>query len=204
MTFWETIQRGEYVMFALFLLFILIICLWWVRGVKLRRLNRSYHDLMQRVRDHVVEGDVENARQICSGASTPGSRVIDAGLSRVGHRLEEVRWAVEDASVLEKEKLSAGAIWLHVIAVISPLLGLGGTLVGIIDRLRDLGESTEIVDTAMICAEISPTIVTTVAGLGVGIFALIAGSCLDTSIKKARERIDQLVTEFYNLLNQPV
>lgn len=203
MTFWETIERGEYVMIALALLLIVIICIWCVRGVRLGRLKRKYAPLMHRVRDHVVEGDIENARQLCDVYLSPGSRVVETGLSHIGNRMADVRDAMRDTAEMEKEKMAAGARWLKAIAVISPLLGLGGTLVGVIDRLRDLGESAGMVDTAVVCGAVAPTIVTTVAGLGVGIFSLIALTCLEGSINKARRNLDELAMELIDLLNEP-
>ena len=99
--------------------------------------------------------------------------------------------------------MGVGIQWLKVIAVVSPLLGLGGTLLGVIDRLRDLGEMGGMVDLSMLCSEIAPTIVTTVAGLGVGIFSLIASTWLDTVIENSKVTIDKISYDFLELLNQP-
>ena len=138
MTFWETIERGEYVMFALALLLIVIVCIWWVRGAALSGRKKRYPALMQRVRDHITEGDLENAHQFCEASDNSGSRMLCAGIRRIGRPMNEVRDAMADVAEIEKEKMARGSRWLRGIAVIAPLLGLGGTLVGIIDRLRDL------------------------------------------------------------------
>lgn len=204
MTFWETVARGEYIMIPLAVCFILVVCIWWVRSVRLGKQNRSYPSLMHRVRDNVVEGDIDNARQYCNHASTPGARTIEAGLSHVGKPLSEVRAAMQGVSTVEKDIMGRGLPWLKTLAVVTPLLGLGGTLVGIIDRLRDLGEAAaNSVELSTICSEIAPTIVTTVAGLGVGIFALIASTCLESKIEASRRNLDNLRVDLNNLLNEP-
>ena len=203
MTFWETIERGEYVMFALAAVLIVIICVWWIRSAALAKQKKKYSPLMHRIRDHVMEGDIENARQICEASDTPGARVAEAGLSRIGHPMAEVKSAIKDVSNIEKKRMSRGCRWLRALAVISPLLGLGGTLTGIIDRLRDLGESGVAVDIASVCGAIAPTIVTTVAGLGVGIFSLISLTCLEGTVFKARLRLDKIGKEICDLLNEP-
>ena len=59
------------------------------------------------------------------------------------------------------------------------------------------------VDTAQVCAALAPTIVTTVAGIGVGIFSLIALTCLEGTIDSARTRLEELGLEFIELLNAP-
>lgn len=203
MTFWETVERGEYVMIALAVILIATVIIWWVRAAKLKRQKNTYADLMHRVRDHVMEGDIDNARQLCDSISTPGAKVVEAGLSRVGKPMPEVTTAMHETALIEKDTMTKGLRWLRFLAIISPLLGLGGTLVGVIDRLRDLGETGPVVDLAMLCGAIAPTIVTTVAALGVGIFALVAMTCLDAKIDSSQRRIDELATEFTNLLNEP-
>ena len=203
MTFWETVERGEYVMIALAILFIISIIIWWVRSAKLGKERKTYPDLMHRVRDHVVEGDIDNARQLCDALATPGAKVVETGLSRVGKSMMEITTSMQEKAAIEKDIMTKGLRWLRFLAVISPLLGLGGTLVGIIDRLRDLGVMGPTVDMSMLCASIAPTIVTTVAGLGVGIFALIAMTCLDAKIDSSQRRIDEVASEFTDLLNEP-
>ena len=203
MTFWDTIQRGEYVMFALALLCIAIICIWWVKAALLSKQKRSRHIMMQRVVDHVTEGDVENARQLCQTYPTSSSRIVCTGLKNIGKPITEVKASMAEVVEIEKEKTSRGWGWLKAIAVISPLLGLGGTLTGIIDRLRDLGEQSINVDTAAVCEALAPTLVTTVAGLGVGIFAIVAMTCLEGSIKAAKRDLDEVAFEFVEFLNAP-
>ena len=157
---------------------------------------------MQRVRDYVLEGDLENARQLCEMTQTPGAKVVEAGLEHVGDSMTEVKSAMAEISSIEKAKLYKGSDWIRTIAVISPILGLGGTLSGIMQQLWELGEDPS-TDVSIICAAISPTLATTIAGLGVGIFALIALTCVETSINTSKRKIDELNAGFIQLLNQP-
>ena len=203
MTFWETVERGEYVMIALAVLFILIILIWWIRSAKLRRDRKTYTVLMHRVRDHVSEGDFDNARLFCQSLNSSGAKTVNLGLTRVGKPMAEISGDMDAMGSIEKEKMAKGSRWLRAIGVISPLLGLGGTLVGVIDRLRDLGELGVLVDLSMLCASIAPTIVTTIAGLGVGIFALIAFNCLEAQIDSSRQALDKVKVDFIDLLNAP-
>lgn len=203
MTFWETVERGEYVMIALAVILIIVICIWWVRGARLGKERKSYAPLMQRLRDLIMEGDVENARQLCDNSVNAGGRVLAVGIKLIGKPMADLTSAIQDMANLEKEKMSRGLVWLRAFAVISPLLGLGGTLVGVIDRLRDIGLMGELADISHLCQEIAPTIITTVAGLGVGIFSIIAFTCLDASIDGSRNRLSELTLEFTELLNEP-
>lgn len=203
MTVWEAIQRGEYVMLALGALFIVVLIIWWAKAASLSRDRKTYPPMMQRIRDHVMEGDVENARNLCAATGTPGASVIESGLGRIGQPIIDVRQSMQDVGNLEKNNMAKGMAWLKFIAVAAPLLGLGGSLTGIIDRLRDLGETATPVDIADVCMALAPTFVTTVAGLVVGIFALLAMTGLDSCIRKSRKAIDALEIEFIDMLNEP-
>ena len=117
--------------------------------------------------------------------------------------MTELSLAMHNVGETEKEGLDSGVRWLRLLAVVSPLLGVGGTLVGIIDRLRDLGESDILVDLSILSAEIAPTLVTTVAGLGVGIFSLVAATFLESTISSTKNGLDRLSNEFTDLLKEP-
>ena len=203
MNFWETIIRGEYVMFALAVLLLAALCIWWVRSAVMSRLRKSYPALMHRLHDHIAEGDVENARQLCEDSSGAGAVVLCAGVKRIGKPMNEIEGGMKAVEAIEINRLNRGTRWIRAIAVVSPLIGLGGTLVGIVDRLRDLGERGVAVNIADVCSELAPTIVTTVAGLGVGVLALLALVCLEGSISKTSRSLEDLTMEFIDLLNQP-
>ena len=203
MTFWETIERGEYVMFALAVIVIASVLILWIRSARLAGNRNATRKMMQKVRDYVVEGDVDNALQLCRATFSPGARVIASGLGKMGQTIAEVKDAMAETAEQESHNLSVGTLWLRTFAVVSPLLGLGGTLVGIIDRLRDMGESDVDVTTSMVCEALAPTIVTTVAGLGVGILALIFLTILEGRVGAATRRVEALGNEFLELLNEP-
>lgn len=204
MTFWETIVRGEYVMFALCVIIVLTVVTVWAKCAGLRRGGRKTTTLMHKVKDYVVEGDMENARQLAAATPTPGGRIVAGGLDSIGEPIVEIKERLQSTVSREKETIgSSSIIWLRTYAIVAPLLGLGGTLTGVIDRLRDLGESGVAVDSGMICSEIAPTIVSTVAGLGTGIIALLGLAIVEGAINRARKGMDKVGEEFMGLINQP-
>ena len=203
MTVWDTIQAGEYVMFALAVILIIAACIWITCSVVARKRKRSYIGLMHRVTDNVEEGDLDNAARYCESKQTPGALVILAGIRRVGNPLGEIESALDFAIDSQKDRLNKPLIWLRLFSVTSPLIGFGGTLVGLTDRLRDLGNMEQPIDLAMICSETAPTIVTTVAGLVVGVFSLLALAALETSISGHTTRLKNLASDFLNLISKP-
>ena len=203
MTFWETVASGEYVMIALAVILIAVGVVWIMRGSRLSREKRESEGLMPAVRDNVMEGDIETAGQICLNSGTHTAEVVEAGLKQMGRPMPEVEAAMQKVSNAKIAEMRYGLEWLRLLAVVSPLIGLGGTLIGVTDRLRDLGESEVPVDFAILCSSIAPTIVTTVAGIVTGIIALISLTSLETQINSVRKVINGCSAEFIDLLNEP-
>ena len=203
MNFWDTIVRGEYVMIALAVLLIVIIIIWWVRAARLNSLQKKNSALLHRVRDYVVEGDIENAVHLTESLDMPGARVISAGLHRLGHNICDVTSAMDMAMATEDSEITKGNRWLKTLAVISPLLGFGGTLAGICDALERVAANGVLADISMLSQEVAPCLVTSIAGLGVGVIAIVAYSCLSGLIAKTKDRLHQLSMEFIDLLNEP-
>ena len=204
MTFWDTIKGGDYVMIALAVIFIAGVVIFWVRCVQLSKDRERSLRMMERVKDYVMEGDIENARHQCEITKSAGSTVVNKGLKKLGSPISEVKEAILEVSTAEKGKMCRGEGWLLNFVVISPLLGFGGTLLGVTDRLRDFGEAGLDVNTATVCSALAPTVVTAIAGFGVGIVSMIFLSILKGRIKKAKGDLDAIGIEFIELLNEPV
>lgn len=203
MTFWETITAGEYVIFALALLFIATVWIWWARAAKLHKEHKGYSGMINRLHDYITEGDLESAAGMCSAISTPGGRAVSAGLGLIGNPMSQIKGAMDEIETGESLLMERGVGWLKGIAIMSPLIGAAGTLCGICDRLRDLGQSVAEVSPAMICGSLAPTVVTTIAGLGVGVFAIIAWISLDGSVGKAKRKLTDVCQKFRDILNAP-
>lgn len=203
MTFWDTITAGEYVMFALAVLLIATVWIWWARASKLRREHKGYAGMLHRLHDYINEGDLESAAGMCSAISTPGGRAVNVGINLIGNPMSQIKGAMDEVESSESPVMERGIGWLKGIAIMSPLLGAGGTLCGICDRLRDLGQSASEVTPAMICGTLAPTVVTTIAGLGVGVFAVIAWISLEGSVSKAKMKLTDVCQKFRDILNAP-
>lgn len=203
MNFWDTIVRGEYVMFALALMLVAVAAIWWARGVSLSSLRKKNVSLMNRIRDYIMEGDIENAHGLAEGSNFPGAKVIEAGVTRLGRPVAEIIASMELASEAQGPVIERGRRWLYAIAVMAPLIGAAGSLAGICDAFRNVAEAGGDADLALLSSMIAPALVATVAGLGVGVFAIFAFYCLDGSMAKAKNDLSHLTLDFADLLNEP-
>jgi biopolymer transport protein ExbB len=132
-----------------------------------RRLGtRGFGDqLVQTVRD----GGAVAGLELCRAAATAQARILAAGLLHSSADWQRREKAVEDAGAREIDRLSANLRPLVVISMIAPLLGLLGTVWGMIDAFANIALADGLGNPEMLAAGISQAHVTTAAGLAVAI-----------------------------------
>ena len=138
------------------------------RLIRLRPAELGTSRLGQDIVEAADRGGPAAALSLCRERPRPLARILGAGLSRFGSPVLEMEKAVEDAGQRELRKLSANLRPLVVVAVIAPLLGLLGTVWGIMQAFRAIGEGG-IGRPEMLSYGISQALVTTAAGLAIAI-----------------------------------
>ncbi len=144
--------------------------------------------------------DPRQAYRLCQRIPSAASNVIRAMLLKVGRPHSEVEHAVSEASEREAERIYANVRWLNLAAVVTPLMGLLGTVWGMIRAFHDTTQLAPGQNKADYLAEgIYVALVTTLAGLSVAIPAAILSHYFEGRITKAFHQIDELL---FNLLPQ--
>ena len=202
-TLWTLILDGGYIMIPLALLLLLCIYIFIERCLVISSAMRDDKSLMKRVRDCVLEGDIDNARRICRKTDTPAARLIMKGLSRIGRPMSDVLMAVENTGNIEVSRLSKGLTWLSTTAAGAPMLGFLGTVVGMMEAFFQMSAAGKASDITTLSGGISLALVTTVAGLIVGICALFAYNYLVASVSKVMTELESTTREFMDILNEP-
>ena len=159
--------------------------------------------MLHRLHDYISEGDIESAQGMCSAISSPGALSVRKGLALIGSPMDRIRSEMDEIEKSEGVKMERGVSWLKGLAIMAPLAGAAGTLCGICDRLRDLGNLNTEITLSNICENIAPCIVTTIVGLGVGIFSIVAWISLDGRVIKSKRKLAEVGREFREILNSP-
>jgi len=170
---WEMILKGGVVMIPLFFTSILALAVVIERGFFLRRrriIKPEILDLIQRIEK---PEDAEKATFGLSQQKGPFSNVIRVGLQNHGRSREEIKEAVVDQGRQETRVLERGLVVLETIAGIAPLLGLLGTVLGMVRVFRVISEQG-LGQTQSLSGGISQALITTVVGLSIAIPALVA------------------------------
>ncbi|MBD5329883.1 MAG: MotA/TolQ/ExbB proton channel family protein [Bacteroides sp.] len=203
LNFWSLVMDGGYIMIPLAILLIVTIYIFTERTIVISRASKDDRQFMNRIRDYVHEGDIESAYNLCKKTNTPYSRLIQKGLSRIGRPMNDVLVAIENTGNIEVANLGKGFPWLSTTAAGAPMLGFLGTVVGMIQAFFSLASAGTSANITVLSSGIYQALVTTVAGLVVGIAALFAYNYLVARVNRVMNGLETKTMEFMDLLNEP-
>lgn len=204
LSLWSLVIDGGYIMIPLALLLIVSIYIFVERCLAISRAAKDDDTFMKRIRDYVHEGDLESAKQLCKQTDTPYARLILKGVTRIGRPMQDVLVAIENTGNIEVAKLGKGFTWLSTTAAGAPMLGFLGTVTGMIEAFYALAMAGTGANIIVLSSGIYQALVTTVAGLIVGILALFAYNFLVSRVSRVMTGMETKTMEFLDLLNEPV
>lgn len=203
LSIWQLCMEGGWIMLVLALLALVSIYIFIERFLALRAASQLDNTFMQRIRDYIHEGEIESAQNLCRSNSTPFARLIAKGISRIGRPMNDVLVAIENTGNLEVAALSRGFSWLATTAAGAPMLGFLGTVIGMVNAFYSIAASGNSAQIGTFAGGIYTALVTTVAGLIVGIAALFAYNYLVSRVNKIMKLMEARTMEFMDLLNEP-
>ncbi|MFQ5570857.1 MAG: MotA/TolQ/ExbB proton channel family protein [Rhodothermales bacterium] len=202
-SFIDTLMQGGWVMLPIFLLSILTIYLFAERLMTLRRAKADRDRIMDHVRDYVQAGDINGARAFCESQDKPLTRILTHGLERLGRPISEIQDAVHAAGKYETYDLERRTDLLASIAGIAPMLGFLGTVTGMIRAFQEIQRLQGNVNPSVLAGGIWEALLTTAAGLIVGIMAFFFYNFLLNRINRHVNDLERSATEFIDLLQEP-
>ena len=200
---WDLSLKGGVIMIPLLILSILAIYIFIERAVVIRKAAREDRTFMDRIKDYIHEGDVDAALNLCKKTDTPYARLIEKGITRLGRPMNDVLVAIENVGNLEVAKLEKGFPWLATAAAGAPMLGFLGTVTGMVRAFYNMASAGTSADITTLSGGIYEALVTTVAGLVVGIIALFAYNYLVARVDGVVNQLEAKTMEFMDLLTEP-
>ena len=203
LSLWDLCLKGGPLMIVLALMSVISIYIFIERAIVINRANREDATFMQRIRDYIHEGEIESAFNLCRKNGSPYSRLIAKGISRIGRPVNDILAAVENTGNIEIANLSKGLPWLAPPAAGAPMLGFLGTVIGMVQAFYAIAAEGNSANIATFSSGIYTALVTTVAGLVVGVIALFAYNYLVARINSVMNLLESKSMEFMDLLNEP-
>ena len=200
---WSLSLKGGFIMIPIVLLSLVTIYIFVERLLVLRDAARQDNTFMQRIKDYIHAGDVESALNLCKKNPTPVARLIEKGITRLGRPMNDVLVAIENVGNIEVAKLERRFTWIVTTAGGAPMLGFLGTVTGMVSAFYSMAAAGEAADITTLSSGIYEALVTTVAGLVVGIIALFAYNYLVSRVNTVVNQLEASTMEFMDLLNEP-
>ena len=199
----ELALKGGWLMVPIALLLFIAIGVFLERILVINKAAKEDNSFMDRIKDYIHEGNIKAAEKLCQSANTPYSRMILKGIQRLGRPMNDILVAIENVGNIEVAKLEKGFPWVATTAAGAPMLGFLGTVTGMVRAFFDMANAGSNVDISLLSSGIYEALVTTVAGLIVGIIALFAYNYLVAKVDNVVTKMETKTMDFMDLLNEP-
>jgi biopolymer transport protein ExbB len=202
-SFIDLAMAGGPLMIPLVICSIIAIYIFVERLRTINRANVSSDSFMSKIKELVVKGDINGAKILCAQYDTPVARMIEKGVSRIGSPLKNIEAAIENVGKIELFRLEKNLSVLATIAGAAPMIGFLGTVIGMVSAFIAIAQEEGSVSPKLLADGIYTAMVTTVAGLIVGIIAYLGYNYLVTRVSKVVHRMEYSSIEFIDLLQEP-
>jgi len=204
LSYWDLAIKGGVIMIPIAILSVIGIYIFVERYFAIRTAGKIDENFMNRIKDYIHDGKIDAAVALCQSMPNPVARMIEKGIHRIGRPLNDINTAIENVGQLEVFKLEKGLSILAIVAGGSPMLGFLGTVTGMIRAFYDMSTAGNNIDITLLSSGIYEAMVTTVAGLIVGITAYFGYNILVSNIDKVVNNLEATSVEFMDILNEPV
>ena len=174
------------------------------RLVAIGKARREDANFMNNIKDFIHNGKIDAAIALCRSTQTPIARMLEKGIGRIGHSLADISLAIENRAKLEVYGLEKNLSILATIAGAAPLMGLIGTVTGMVQTFFGIASSGKGVEIAVLAGGVYQAMVATVGGLIVGIIAYIGYNLLVSRVEKVVYKMELRSVEFIEILQTPV
>ncbi|HEU4717280.1 MAG TPA: MotA/TolQ/ExbB proton channel family protein, partial [Bacteroidia bacterium] len=157
---------------------------------------------MPNIRDYLMSGKIDSARELCRAKDTPIAHVIEKGISRLGKPTREVSEAMESAGQQEIARVEKNLHFLSLVSRIAPMIGFIGTIIGVITIFHKIGLSGDI-SIKGISNGLYIKMFSSAAGLLVGVIAFLFYHVLNAMVDNLAKKIEHSSSAFLDVINEP-
>jgi len=185
---------------SIFAFAILIEKFWHLHKIKI-----DTQDFLNSILDKMKRHETKEALKICDNTKSPIARILKAGILKNDRPRPQIKEAIEDASLYEVPRLEKNLTALATIAHVSPLLGLLGTVTGMVRAFQMIqAKSTSFhpVSPGDLAGGIWEALLTTVAGLIVAIPTFVIYNYLVSRVNNFVLEMEKAATELVNFLTE--
>ena len=200
---WELMVKGGPLMFLIVLCSVIALAIVIERIWHLRRAKINTEGFMEDIAETLKRNKIMEAIDKCNATPGPIAHILKAGILKHDRTRGEIKEAIEDAGIHEVPRLEKNLSALATIAHISPLLGLLGTVTGMVRSFQVIEQKAVVlmpVNPGDLAGGIWEALVTTVAGLAVAIPTYVAYNFLVSKVDGFVLEMEKSATDIVNIL----
>lgn len=202
-TLFDLLLEGGILMIPIFVLFFISIYVIVERWSALSRSHIDTERFLPAIENLLKTGRQNDALSLCDEVDKPLARIIKTGIRRLGRPIRDIEDAIDNAGKKEIFFLEKRMNWLATIAGVAPLLGFTGTVTGMIEAFMDIQSLQGNVNPSVLAGGIWEALITTAAGLIVGLIAFGFYNFLLGKINRSIFELENASADFIDLLQSP-
>ncbi|WP_460671415.1 MotA/TolQ/ExbB proton channel family protein [Larkinella ripae] len=202
MQLFDLVAKGGWVMIPISILFFLALYMIIERWLFIRSNTRVDDNFIDNVKDMVLQGNIKSAESFCKNQRSSIGRIFEKAIGRIGSPIKDIEGTLETVGQIELSRLERNLGYLGIIAGIAPMLGFIGTISGIIRIFYDISLSDNI-SVGIIAGGLYEKMITSGAGLIVGVIAYTGYHLLNMFIEKFTLKLEINSFEFMEVLQKP-
>jgi len=205
MSLWQVISAGGPVIWPIILCSIFAFAIILEKFWYLQKIKIDTQEFLNTILDKMKRHQVKEALEACDKTASPISRILKAGILKYDRPRPQIVEAIEDASLYEIPGIEKNLNALATIAHVAPLLGLLGTVTGMVrvfQMIQAKSASMYPLSPADLAGGVWEALLTTVAGLIVAIPVFVAYNYLVSRINRFILEMEKASTELVNFLTE--
>ena len=205
MSLWRIFLAGGALMWPILLCSIFALAIILEKFWHLQKISIDTQEFLSKILEKMKRHDTKEALQICDNTKSPIANILKAGILKYDRPRPQIIEAIEDASLYEIPRIEKNLPALATIAHISPLLGLLGTVTGMVRCFQTIQAKAAVfqpVSAADLAGGIWEALLATAAGLIVAIPAFVVYNYLVSRINNFMREMEKASTELVNFLTE--
>ncbi len=195
------IEGGWQFMGAVLLCLIIGLAISIERIITLNLATTNTQKLLQQVEDALASGGIEAAKEVTKNTRGPVASIFTQGLMRISEGIDMVEKSIIAYGSVEMGRLEKGLVWISLFISLAPMLGFMGTVIGMIEAF-DAIEAAGDISPQIVANGIKVALLTTVAGLIVGVILQVFYNYLVSKIDGLVNNMEDASISFVDLLVQ--
>ncbi len=205
MSLWQLFLSGGPVMWPIFLASVFAFAIIGEKFWHLHKIKIDTQDFLNEIFNKIKRHEIKETLQFCDNTKSPVARILKAGILKYDRPRPQIIEAIEDVSLYEVPKLEKNLPMLATIGHIAPLLGLLGTVTGMVrcfQLVQAKAATLHPISPGDLAGGIWEALLTTVAGLVVAIPTYVAYNYLVSRINNFVLEMEKASTELVNFLTE--